>query len=74
MRPTSMEATSRSTSAVWLSSPLFIRLDDAHDKLGNFWETIVLSMIGETLEDGCEITGARIVDKVSHFLSKEHAH
>ncbi|KAK8807084.1 hypothetical protein WA158_003843 [Blastocystis sp. Blastoise] len=37
--------------------------NDAHKLLGSFWEYVVLSMIGETLEDGNEITGARILDK-----------
>lgn len=36
----------------------------AHDQLGKFWETVVLKMIGETLDDGDNICGARILDKV----------
>ncbi|KAK8797282.1 hypothetical protein WA158_004490 [Blastocystis sp. Blastoise] len=36
---------------------------EAHQQLGAFWETVVLSMIGETLEEGDEIVGARILDK-----------
>ncbi|KAK8798578.1 hypothetical protein WA538_003252 [Blastocystis sp. DL] len=35
----------------------------AHDTLGKFWETIVLTMIGETMDPSDEICGARILDK-----------
>ena len=37
----------------------------AHDTLGKFWETIVLTMIGETMDESDSICGARILDKVS---------
>lgn len=36
----------------------------AHDTLGKFWETIVLTMIGETMDESDAICGARILDKV----------
>ena len=32
--------------------------------MGKFWETIVFSMIGETLDESDEICGARILYKV----------
>ncbi|CBK22821.2 uncharacterized protein [Blastocystis hominis] len=34
-----------------------------HAKLSDVWETVVLSLIGESLDDGDNITGARVVDK-----------
>lgn len=44
---------------------LFKPVVSVHDQLGKFWETIVFSMIGETLDESDEICGARILDKVS---------
>ena len=44
---------------------LFIEED--HDKLTNFWETVVLSLIGETLDDGDNNTGARVIDKSNPY-------
>ncbi|KAK8800422.1 translation initiation factor 4E [Blastocystis sp. subtype 4] len=35
----------------------------AHDTLGKFWETIVLTLIGETMDKSDSICGARILDK-----------
>ena len=32
-------------------------------QLDEYWEQIVLGMIGETLDPGCEVCGARVVDK-----------
>ena len=32
-------------------------------QLDEYWEQMVLGMIGETLDPGCEICGARVVDK-----------
>lgn len=40
------------------------RIVSAHDTLGKFWETIVLTMIGETMDESDNICGARILDKV----------
>lgn len=42
-----------------------MRAENSLEAVGRFWETIVLSMIGETLESakGNFITGGRIVDK-----------
>lgn len=42
-----------------------------HDQLGKFWETIVFSMIGETLDESDEICGARILDKVGEGSDDE---
>lgn len=38
-------------------------IEDDHAKLSDVWETVVLSLIGESLDDGNNITGARVVDK-----------
>ena len=35
-------------------------------QLDEFWEQTVLSMIGETVDPGCEVCGARVVDKSKH--------
>lgn len=42
-------------------------IEEDHDKLTNFWETIVLSLIGETLDDEDNITGARVIDKSNPY-------
>lgn len=42
-------------------------VEDDHEKLSSFWETVVLSLIGETLDDGDNITGARIIDKSNPY-------
>ena len=63
-----MLATVTEASYVWSSEVRTSadRLDvvSAHDTLGKFWETIVLTMIGETMDESDEICGARILDKV----------
>ena len=46
------------TGAEW-----FCRKTFAAAQLDEFWLTLALSMIGETLEGGDEICGARVVDK-----------
>ena len=38
-------------------------VEEDHNKLSEFWETVVLSVIGETLDDGDNITGIRVIDK-----------
>ena len=40
----------------------------AHDSLGRFWELIVLSIIGETMDESDNICGARILDKVKLYI------
>jgi translation initiation factor 4E len=35
-------------------------------QLDEFWEQTVLGMIGETVDPGCEVCGARVVDKSKH--------
>ena len=40
---------------------------DEEKKLSNFWETLVLSVIGETLDDGDNITGIRVIDKSNAY-------
>ena len=35
-------------------------------QLDEFWEQTVLAMIGETVDPGCEVCGARVVDKSKH--------
>lgn len=42
-------------------------VEDDHEKLSSFWETVVLSLIGETLDDGDNITGARVIDKSNPY-------
>lgn len=38
-------------------------LEEDREKFPDFWETIVLSVIGETLDDEDNITGIRVIDK-----------
>lgn len=40
----------------------------AHDSLGRFWELIVLTIIGETMDESDNICGARILDKVKLYI------
>ena len=54
-------------------SILQLSIEEDHDKLSNFWETIVLSLIGETLDEGDFITGARVIDK-SNPYKKQVSH
>lgn len=42
---------------------LFARQHVELSQLDTMWEAIALGMIGESLEDGVEITGGRVVDK-----------
>ena len=42
-------------------------VEDDHGKLSEVWETVVLSLIGESLDDGDNITGARVVDKSNPY-------
>lgn len=49
------------------------QIEEDHDKLTLFWETIVLGLIGETLDEGDNITGARVVDK-SNPYKKQISH
>lgn len=42
-------------------------VEEDHSKLSEVWETVVLSLIGESLDDGDNITGARVVDKSNPY-------
>jgi hypothetical protein len=33
------------------------------DQLDVYWENLVLSLLGETIDDGDEVCGCRVVDK-----------
>ena len=55
---------------------IYTHLDEYVDedkKISNFWETLVLSVIGETLDDGDNITGIRVIDK-SNPYKKQVSH
>lgn len=38
-------------------------VEEDHDNLSVFWEALVMSLLGEALDPGDNITGARIIDK-----------
>lgn len=38
-------------------------LEEDHLRLSIFWESVVMGLIGETIDDANNITGARIIDK-----------
>ena len=38
-------------------------IEEDHDTLSIFWECVVISLIGESLDNGNNITGARVIDK-----------
>ena len=42
---------------------LKLYLEEDHDALSIFWECVVISLIGESLDTGNNITGARVIDK-----------
>lgn len=51
---------------VFSSKLLFVlglSLEEDHDTLSIFWECVVISLIGESLDSGNNITGARVIDK-----------
>lgn len=38
-------------------------IEEDHDTLSVFWEALVMSLLGETLDPAGNITGARVIDK-----------
>lgn len=38
-------------------------VEEDHDTLSVFWEALVMSLLGETLDPAGNITGARVIDK-----------
>jgi Eukaryotic initiation factor 4E len=59
IRPEWEDAANRS------GSELTCRKTFQPDKLDLYWENLVLALIGETIDDGDEICGCRVVDKSS---------
>lgn len=44
-------------------SILSLSIEEDHTILSVFWENIVMGLIGETLDNADNITGARVIDK-----------
>jgi hypothetical protein len=42
---------------------LYCRKPFTPDQLDVYWENLVLSLLGETIDDGDEVCGCRVVDK-----------